>query len=263
MLAFAPALLVLRTTVSSALAAVPPGRGSAPEGDIPLIVVDAARQILAPMGLAVASGFVVLWIWTVLWHAGVVSWQLWTGGRRVRLGEVLGLGLVAWWRYARLSLTAFGVLALAGVAWWLPLSTAIQSSYENMNEVRALTLVAVGVVCTKLVVSLVWIVTLHGAWLLGLPEHRSAFLTWFRGAWSALRTPFKSLLTWLAWLIPAWLAAVAPLVLGIRFGELRGTVALTIFGVLAGLVRVFCWVGLFSSFAPVTGLVGVAEEEEE
>ena len=258
---FAPALLVVRATVFRALSALPPEPGAIPPGDIGLIIVEACRPVLAPLALASVSGFVMLWAWTVLWHAGVVAWQVWTGGRRVRLGEVLGLGLVAWWRYARLSLTALAAFTLMGFALWLPLSSAIQSAYNGMNEERAMVLAAVGMVTTKLVAIVVWLATLHGAWLLGLPEHRSALLTWFRGLWSAIRTPLSSVATWLVWLVPAWLAAVVPLVLGFRYEGLRGTLLLMAIGLLAGLLRSLCWVGLFGSFAPVTGLVGGIAEE--
>ena len=104
-LAFLPAILVLRGALAPALGRLPQEPGSLPQGEIAVIVVESLRPLMLPIGLAVVSGLVVLWVWTVLWHAGVVGWQLWAGGRRVRLGEVLGLGMVAWWRYARLSAT--------------------------------------------------------------------------------------------------------------------------------------------------------------
>ena len=261
-LVFTPALLVLRTTLFRALSAVPGGAGATPQGDVALIIVEAGRQILLPLGLAVASGILVLWLWTVLWHAGVVAWQLWTGGRRVRLGEVLGLGMVAWWRYIRLSLTALVALALLLIALWLPSISVIRTSLNAMNEERMMLLVVVGIGITKLIAIVVWIATMHGAWLLGLPEHRSAVLSWVRGVWSAVRTPFSSLFTWLVWLVPAWLAAVVPLAVGMRFDGLRGSLALIVLSLVAGLVRSVCWVGMFNSFAPVTGLIGGAEDEE-
>lgn len=261
-LVFAPALLVLRSTIFRALSAVPGGAGATPPGDIALIIIEAGRQILLPLGLAVASGILVLWLWTVLWHAGVVAWQLWTGGRRVRLGEVLGLGMVAWWRYIRLSLTALVALALLLIGLWLPLASVIRTSLYAMNEERMMLLVVVGFGITKLIAIVVWIATMHGAWLLGLPENRSAVLSWARGVWSAVRTPFSSLFAWLVWLVPAWLAAVVPLAVGIRFEGLRGSVALIVLSLGAGLVRSVCWIGMFNSFAPVTGLVGGVEGEE-
>ena len=217
--------------------------------------------MLPPFALAVLSGLVVLWVWFVLWHAGVVAWQLWAGGRRVRLGEVLGLGLVAWWRYARLSATAAVVLGLGGAALWLGLRAAVRSSFHSMAEERMMMLLAVGIVITKLLAVMVWLATLHGAWLLGLPERRSAVVAWLRGLWNTLRMPLSSVATWLLWLIPALLATLVPLLIGLAFVGLRGTLVLTVIGLIAALVRSFCWVGMFCSFAPVTGLLGEQDDD--
>jgi len=261
-LAFAPALLVIRTTVFRALAALPEGPAALPAGDIQLIIFEAGRHVVRPLGLAVISGLVVLWAWTVLWHAGVVAWQLWTGGRRVRLGEVLGLGMVAWWRYVRLSATALAVWCLLAAAIWIPLWNGVRSAFHSMAEERMMVLLAGGFVAVDLIGFGVWLTTLHAAWLLGLPEHRSAVLTWLRGIWGVLRTPFSTVGTWLVWVIPALLAALIPLIVGIGFAELRGTPVLIALGLIASLVRAFCWVGLFNSFAPVTGVVGHSDEGE-
>ena len=259
--AVAPALLVLRLGVFPALAELPSEPGAVTSGDVGLILVEAARPMLRPFALAGLSGLVVLWVWFVLWHAGVVAWQLWAGGRRVRLGEVLGLGMVAWWRFARLSATAAAVLGLGGAALWIPLWGAVQSSFHSMAEERMMILLVVGIVVTKLLAVVVWLATLHGAWLLGLPERRSAVLAWLGGLGSTLRMPLSSVATWLLWLIPAWLATLVPLSIGLTFDGLRGTIVLTVIGLIAALVRSFCWVGMFCSFAPVTGLLGEPEDE--
>jgi hypothetical protein len=261
-IAFAPALLVIRLGVFPALSALPEEPGVLPAGDVGLIIVEAARPIFRPFGLAVLSGLFVLWWWSVLWHAGVVAWELWTGARRVRLGEVLGLGMVAWWRYARLSATGVAAFAIVGSALWLPLWSGVRGAFHAMAEERMMALILIGVVATKLTAIVVWIATLHGAWLLGLPERRSAVLAWLVGLGRAARRPFSSVATWLVWLVPAWVAAMAPLWLGLRLPGLRGTVVLIAFGLLAALVRSFCWVGMFASFAPVTGLVGDDDEAE-
>ena len=259
--AFAPALLVLRLGVFPALAELPSEPGAVTSGDVGLILIEAARPMLRPLALAVLSGLVVLWVWFVLWHAGVVAWQLWAGGRRVRLGEVLGLGLVAWWRYARLSATAAAVLGLGGAALWLGLRAAVRSGFHSMAEERMMILLAAGIVITKLLAVVVWLATLHGAWLLGLPERRSAVLAWLRGLWNTLRMPLSSVAAWLLWLIPAWLASLVPLSIGLAFADLRGTLVLTMIGLIAALVRSFCWVGMFCSFAPVTGLIGEHDDD--
>ena len=261
--AVAPVLLLLRRMVFPALSALPPEPESVPAGDVALIVVEAAREAAVPIGIAVVSGGVVLWAWFVLWHAGVVAWQLWTGGRRVRLGEVLGLGMVAWWRYARLSATALVVLAGAAAALWIPLWAAVETAFGGMAESRMMWLVGAGIVVTKLLAIVVWLATLHGAWLLGLPERRSAVLAWLRGLWTAARMPFSSFWAWLVWLVPAMVVSTVPALIGVSFVGLRGGPVWIGAELLASLFRSFCWVGLFCSFAPVTGVVGVPEEELE
>jgi hypothetical protein len=262
-LAVAPALLLVRRMVFPGLAALPPDPGAVTAGDVALIVMEGVRRAAAPLGLAVASGAVVLWAWAVLWHAGVVAWQMWTGGRRVRLGEVLGLGMVAWWRYARLSMTALLALAAALAGLWIPLWSGIEAAFTGMDEGRLMWLLAAGIVVTKLVAIVVWIATLHGAWLLGLPERRSAALAWLRGLWTSARMPLSSVGAWLVWLVPAMAVSALPPVVGILFEGSRGGPVLIGVELLASLARAFCWIGLFCSFAPVTGIVGVPEEELE
>jgi hypothetical protein len=260
-LAFLPALMVVRLGVFPALAELPTEPGSVAAGDVGLILLEAARPMLRPFGLAVASGLAVLWAWSVLWHAGVVAWQLWTGGRRVRLGEVLGLGMVAWWRYARLSASAAAALAVGGAAIWIPVWAVVRAAVHDMPEERAVALLAAGVVLTKLLAIVVWLATLHGCWLLGLPERRSAVLAWLAGLGGALRRLPSSFGTWLLWLLPAGLASALALWLGMRFPAIRGTPALISVSLTASLVRAFCWVGMFASFAPGTGLVGGDDSE--
>jgi hypothetical protein len=63
--------------------------------------------------------------------------------------------------------------------------------------------------------------------------------------------------------VPAlFVSAVVPL-LGGAFAGLRGGLLLVVVGLLASLLRAFCWVGLFCSFGPVTGLVGTPEDQPE
>lgn len=254
-LAVAPALLVLRRVVFPGLASLPAGPGELPAGDVALIILESARTATIPFLLAVLSGLVVLWAWTVLWHAGVVSWQLRAGDGRPRLGELLGQGMVAWWRYARLSAAALGALALVVAVLWIPLWFGLESAYDAMAERRLLVLLGLGVGATTLAAIVVWLATLHGAWLLGLPDRRSAVLAWLRGLSSALRMPLASLGTWLAWLVPALLVSGASLLVGGSFPDIRGGPLLIGVQLLSSLARSFCWVGLFCSFAPVTGVV--------
>jgi hypothetical protein len=258
--AFLPAVWVVGGAAGSALESLPTDDTVVPAGDVVLILAHALEGVIDPLKLAILSGVVTVWLFTVLWHAGVVNWALWAGGRRVRVGEVLGLGMVSWWRYARLSLTA-AVLGLGTtVALWVPLSGAVVGSYAAMAELRVLVLLFLGIGVSKLLWLVFWATTLRGAWLLGLPERRSAVLAWLRGLVDTVRAPVWSLGTVLLWAVPAVMLSLVPLLLGLWAPALRGGWVLPLVGQLAAAVRSFCWVGLFASFAPVTGLVGPAIE---
>ncbi len=65
----------------------------------------------------------------------------------------------------------------------------------------------------------------------------------------------------MGWVVPGLAAGVAPVILGWHLEILRGTIASTVLGIIVGLVMAFCQVGLFLSFAPVTGLVGEKRQE--
>ena len=132
---------------------------------------------------------------------------------------------------------------------------------DNFAEARLIWLLGIGVVTTKLLAAVVWLATLCGCWLLGLPERRSAALAWLHGLVTAARMPVASLWSWLVWVVPALLVSAVPALVGWSFVELRGGLALIGIELLASLVRWFCWVGLFCSFAPVTGVVGVPDGE--
>lgn len=258
-LAITPALLLLRQVVVPGLASLPSGPGEVPAGDVALIVLEAGRGAARPLAFAVLSGLVLLWAWTVLWHAGVVAWTLRADPGRARLGELLGPGLAAWWRYARLSATALVALALAATALWLAVWWGARGAVVAMADRRLLLLLGIGVVATKLTAIVVWLATLRGAWLLGLPGRRSAVMAWLAALKATVRWPLPSLWAWLVWAVPALLvSAVAPL-LGAAFAGLRGGLLLIAIGMLASLLRAFCWVGLFCSFSPATGVVGGAE----
>ncbi len=260
-LAVAPALVLLRRIVAPALSSLPAGPGEVPDGDVALILLEAVREAQAPLAVAVLSALAVAWAWAVLWHAGVVRWQPWRGGRRVRLGELLRPGLAAWWRYARLSATALAALAVAAAAVWIPLGLVAAGGHVVASERRLIALAAAGVAATAVAVIVVWLATLHGAWLLGQPGRRSAVMAWLRGLQANARRPVAGLWTVLVWVVPALLAsAVAPL-LGAAFAGLRGGLLLIAIGMLASLARAFCWVGLFCSFSPNPGVVGIPEDQ--
>jgi hypothetical protein len=170
--------------------------------------------------------------------------------------------MVAWWRYARLSVTAMAIWGCVATAVWIPVWSGVRSSFQAMAEERMMTLLAVGLVATDLAAIVVWLATLHAAWLLGLPERRSAFLAWFVGLWNAVRTPVSSLGTWLLWVVSALAVSFVPFLVGVNFPDARGTPILIGVSLATSLVRSFCFVGLFVSFAPITGLLGDSDEEK-
>lgn len=256
-----PALWVVGDTVAAAVEDLPDDAAAMPAGEATLILYLALRSVMTPVRLAVASGLVTLWIWTVLWHAGLVGWQLWAGGRRVRIGEVLGLGVVSWWRYARLSLTAASVLLVWCLVVGIQLEEAVHAFYWDMSEDRVTPFLFVAAGASLVVGWIVWAATLRAAWLLGLPERRSAVLAWLRGLVGTLRAPVMSLGTVVAWALPALLISLVPLAVGFLLPVVRDGWAIPILGQIAALTRAFCWVGLFASFGPVTGLVGIEEDE--
>jgi hypothetical protein len=254
-ISFLPAVWVVDGAASPALGNLPDAHAGVPDGEVQLIVRGALREVAVPLRLALLSGMLTLWMWTVLWHAGVVNWSLWAGGRRARLGELLGLGVVSWWRYALLSALSGAAVVIAAVALLLPWAPPDGRSYPAMVEHSLVPLLATGV-AGAVVVWLVWAVTVRAAWLIGLPERRSVVVAWLLGLAATLRRPFSSLGTVALWAVPAVLVSTLPLAIGLASPALRGGWAVPIAGQLAAAVRAFCWVGLFASFAPVTGLLG-------
>jgi hypothetical protein len=258
-ISFLPAVWVVDGAVSPALENLPDPGVDLPDHEVLLIARSAVGEVRSPLRLAVFSGVVTLWVWTVLWHAGMVNWTLWTSGRRLRLGELLGLGVVSWWRYAWLSVLS-GMAAIAGgIGLLMPWSAAEQSVYRTALEPRLVPLLGASVAFVILLWVL-WATTVRAAWLIGTPERRSVAVAWLLGLAGTLRAPLASLGTVALWVLPAVLVSLVPLVVGAEFPALRWGWAIPLLGQLAAAVRAFCWVGLFASFAPVTGLIGDESE---
>jgi hypothetical protein len=251
---FVPANAVVWMAAAGSAASLP--AGGLPEGDSLLILVECLRPVLAPLGVAMITGWAALWAWTVLWHAGVVRWSLFAGRVDVRLAEILGHGLVGWWRWARLGLTSMAVLVIAHLAVWLPLGLMMDDARRVGDEVAAFAWLGAAVAMSLTVLALCWSATLRAAWVLGIGDRRSAAASWLVGLGGSLRQPLRSTATLAVWAIPGFAAILLPLVVGWRFEALRGGPPGALVEVTAGLLGAFCWVGLFMSFAPVTGLVG-------
>ncbi len=257
-LVFLPARLVLWTAVGGALADLPDD--GLPDGETSLILIELLRPISPPLALAFLSGCFTLWAWTVLWHAGLVRWFFYSGKRDVRLAEVLSRGLFGWWRWARLGLTSVAALVLVHSAIGLAYVALEERAADLADDSRLGIYLESGILLCLVAAVLCWMATLRGAWVLGQSHRRSAVLAWFAGLWGTIRQPVRSFAILLAWALPGLVAVVAPTILGWHFEILRGTIPHTILGIAAGLVTAFCQVGLFLSFAPVTGSVGEKRE---
>lgn len=259
-LVFVPARLVFWTTVGGALSALPDG--NLPEGETMLILIELLRPIWPSLALAFLSGCCALWAWAVLWHAGLVRWFFYSGRSDVRLAEVLSRGLFGWWRWARLGLTSVGVLVLVHLTVFLGFVELEERAADLADDSHLGIYLETGIFLCLAAAVLCWMAALRGAWLLGESHRRSAVLAWLAGLWETVRQPVRSFSTLMLWLAPGLVAVVAPTILGWHYEILRGMVPGTALGVAGGLVTAFCQVGLFLSFAPVTGLVGEEHPEK-
>ncbi len=253
-LIWVPARLVLWSTSGGALANLP--AGDLPEGETTLILTELLRPVWPSLALAFLSGCIALWAWTVLWHAGLVRWFLYSGRHDVRLAEVLSRGLFGWWRWARLGLTSVAVLVLVHSAVGMAFFKLEKRAAELADDSALGIYLETGILVCLVAAVLCWMATLRGAWLLGQSHRRSAVLAWLDGLWGTIRQPVRSLSTLLVWVAPGLAAVAAPTILGWQFEILRETIPSTVLGVGGGLITAWCWVGLFLSFAPVTKPVG-------
>ncbi len=237
---FLPAQLMVDFATGPARANLPAG-GPAP-GDGLLILVELLRPIAIPLAIALILGWGSLIAWSILWHAGTVRWWLGAGAARVRLSEILGHGVVWWWRYSRLAAVAAVAAAATLAAVWLPVTEAVRGGGPETTARRAGLLLLTTVVFSLIALAVYWIAALRGGWLLGESGRRSALLAWLRGLGATLRRPLRSFLPLLVWGVPAFALLVAPLFVS---GPLA-TLAL----MSAALAAAFCWVALYLSYAP-------------
>jgi hypothetical protein len=257
---FVPARLVLWTSVGGALANLP--GGDLPDGEIALILTELVRPIWPSLALAFLSGCFALWAWTVLWHAGLVRWFFYSGKNDVRLAEVLSRGLFGWWRWARLGLTSVAVLVLVCSAVGMAFFKLKERAADLADDSRLGIYLESGILLCLVAGVLCWMATLRGAWLLGESHRRSAVLAWLGGLSGTVKHPLRSLLILLVWVVPGLAATVAPTILAWRFEAFRETIPSAVVGAGGGLITAFCLVGLFLSFAPVTGLADNGRSDE-
>lgn len=256
-----PAQVVLWSAAGEAFGHLP-GDGL-PNGEILLILVELLVPVWPTLATAVVSGWFALWLWTVLWHAGVVRWLVFSGRRGVRLAEILSRGVLHWWRWARLGLTSVIAIGLSHTAIALVYG-AFQDRVAGSATDLLFGLWLVSAIVLAVVVGVFfWLAGLRGAWLLGESARRSAVLAWLAGLGQTIRQPLRSVLTLAFWVLPGFAAAVGPTILCWQFEILRGTIPTTILSAVGGLMTAFCLVGLFLSFAPVTGMAEKSGDEEQ
>jgi hypothetical protein len=207
------------------------------QGDEVLILVETLRPVVWPLALAVLSGWLALAVWSVLWHAGTVRWWLSAGAVRVRLAEIVGHGVVWWWRYARLTVTAVAVAAAGLTAVWLPVVRLVTGGADHIGW-----LLVAGLAVSAVVLLVSWPATLRGAWLLGESGRRSAVVAWLRGLGATLQHPLRSLLPLLVWALPGAALLALPLLAD-------GAAAIPTL-LAAPLLSSFCAVALYLSYAP-------------
>lgn len=258
---FLPLHLMLWTTAGGVFGSLPDG--DLPDGEILLITVELLRPIWPALVLAGLSSIFALWGWTVLWHAGVIRWFVYSGRRDVRLAEILSRGLFGWWRWARLGLTAIAVLGLVHATVIGAFVELKERAAERADDWALGIYLESGILLCLAAAVLCWLATLRGAWLLGEVNRKSAVLAWLAGLWGTVKQPFRSLWTLAVWALPGLAVSVLPLVAGSRMEALRAPVANAMVGIACSLIAAFCLVGLFLSFAPVTGLADEKPKDAE
>jgi hypothetical protein len=237
---FLPAQLIIDITTGPTRSNLP--GGTLAPGDSLLIFIELVRPIVVPLVLALVLGWAALAAWSILWHAGTVRWWMGAGAARVRLSEILGHGVVWWWRYARLASVAAVVTAAGLAAVWLPIRRAVRGSGSASSPGIAWALLVAALVVSLVIVAVCWIATLRGGWMLGESGRRSALVAWMRGLGGTVRRPFRSVLPAVVWGVPGLVLPMVPL-------AVDGPLALP---ALAGawLAAAGCWVSLYLSYAP-------------
>jgi hypothetical protein len=237
---FLPAHLVVHLASGEVLANLPDR--ALPDGERALLWGELLRPVAGPLALAIFSGLLAFFGWSVLWHGGMVRWCLGGGAARVRLAEILGHGAVWWWRYARLALAELAVMAVLLAVVWVPLLVVMNLAWMTASAGRSGIALLFGLALSLIVVVVCRMAAFRAAWLLGEPGRRSVVVAWIHGLIAGLRSPLGSLFPLVVWVVPGFGLLVMPLVVE---GPLAATVML-----LSWLGTAFCAVALYLSYAP-------------
>ena len=253
--AMAPACMVVVSALSPALGRLPSDLGSLPPGELAVVARGALAGVPRPLEVGLVAGLVLLWAWQVLWRAGVTSWRVWAGERRVRLGELLGLGLTRWWPVARVHLTGLAVAA-GGIALLVTVALEmIGQAWTAMAEVRLVVVVIASAAAVVLILAACRAATVAGVWRLARPDRSSAVLAWVEGLWVVVRHPLASAAAVLLWsaagLGAVMLAAIMLLAVPSLAASSWGLVVVAA----CALLEAAAAVALMGAFAPVSGLL--------
>lgn len=232
-----PSIAIVELALARARAHLP--AGELPVGERELVLLELLRPVAGPVVLAVALGSAILFAWSVTWHAGTVRWWGGLGAARVRLSEIIGHGIVWWWRFARLWLTGLVSAGVSLAALWLGLAPVLLGSDSGAVVFASLVGWLVSLVA---VATASWLAMLRGAWLLGESRRRSAVVAWLQGLATTLRFPLRSLMPLAVFAVPGAVLLVLPLLVAPRFALVAW--------LLSWLGAAWCWVALFLSYAP-------------
>jgi len=246
-------LFVVQGKLAALLGPVPLD-GAAP-GDVFIIVMWGLHQVGPVLGPAALIALALVGVFTVLWHAGATGWQLWHAGEPVRAANILGVGVLRWWRYARLAATGLVVIPVLTAGLSAPFFLLAKRAAKALAETRMVNLQLAGMAVAGLVLWIGWSATLRGAWELAHPRRRSAARAWLDGLLGTIRSPLSSLGTLFLLGGLGKALALTPLMTGLMHRGFGGTPAWFGLAVLSHLAAAFCWVALFFSFAPVCPLV--------
>ncbi|NOZ94194.1 MAG: hypothetical protein GXP47_05565 [Acidobacteria bacterium] len=254
-------LFIVQGRFAGLLGAIPLS-GAAP-GDVSLVIMWGLQQVGPALASSIVIALALVTAFTILWHAGATGWQLWRSGEQLRAAEILGMGVIRWWRYARLAMTGLFAIVVLAAALSSPFFMLAKRAAKALLETRMVNLQLAGMAVIALVLWIGWAATLRGAWELAHPRRRSAALAWLEGLLGTLRSPLSSLGTLLLWGALGKVLTLAPLVAGLVYRGFGGTPAWFGLAVVSHLAAAFCWVALFFSFAPVCPLVDPFAQKEE
>ncbi len=242
---------MISATAGQALRAIPEGF-TPPAGDIGLFSAQALLPVIPSLGVTLLSTLILMWFWTVLWHAGLCRQLIWEGETSNSLSRTLGHGIVGWWSYLRLSLWAWLMFLLLFGGIGAGFFALIRSSWEDMNEDRMVVLIPIALGLLILSKIILWAATLRGAWELTAPGRRSSVFAWFRGLRGALAQPLATLLPTLVFGILIAGCLSLPLLLYMMWPQFRTGRLIWLVLPGAGLVAACLQLWLFAAMAPIS-----------